>query len=295
MKKLIVLAVLLALVMPAWAQYHHDSERHERIAGIIADCERRTDEFKVAFAHALDRSRVDGTYRERELNFDASRLENAMDALRQSWNRYHDYERSRDLVGAAISAAQDINRTLARHYLNSFVQEQWTVLRNEVDRLADVFRQRRIEWASWEVQRYTPVHAGHGGTEYRDRDRDRSENIAGIIADCERRTDEFKRAFARALDRSRLDGTYRERELNFDASKLENAMDALKQSWNRYRNYERSRELVGAALSAARDIDRSLSRHSLRSYINREWETLRAEVDELAEIFNHSRIEWNRW
>lgn len=123
----------------------HD-ERRARVAGIIADCERRTNEFSVALKRALDRSPLDGTRREENLNRDASKLEHAMNRLRESWNADRDFERSRRHVSVAISAGQDIHRTMSRHRLRGHVQREWDVVRNELNRLAEIFREPGIKW-----------------------------------------------------------------------------------------------------------------------------------------------------
>ncbi len=123
----------------------HD-ERRGRVAAIIADCERRTDDFKVALKRALDRSPLDGTRREDELNRDAAKLEHAMNRLRESWNADRDFERSRRHLSVALAAAQDINRTMSRHRLRGHLQREWEVVRNELNRLAEVFREPKIRW-----------------------------------------------------------------------------------------------------------------------------------------------------
>ena len=159
MKKIPMLVIAAAtLLAPVALRAQHDSwdhgrerDRHHddragRIAGVIADLERRTDEFQVALRHALDRSALDGTRREDQLNRDAAKLAHAMDRLRDAWNADRDYERSRRLVGAAISAGQDINRSMQRHRLREHVQREWENVRAELNRLAEVFQQPTIHW-----------------------------------------------------------------------------------------------------------------------------------------------------
>ena len=129
----------------------HDSSRNHddgsrRVSGIIADCERRTGEFKVALKRALDRSPLDGSRREDELNRDAAKLERAMRRLMDSWNADKDYGRSRKNLGVAISAGQDIDRTMSRHRLRGHLQNDWNVVRNELNRLAEVFKEPKIRW-----------------------------------------------------------------------------------------------------------------------------------------------------
>jgi hypothetical protein len=89
---------------------------------------------------------MDGTRREDALNHDASRLEQAANRLRDSWNADRDFERSRRNLRVAILAGQDIQRTMARHRLRSNVQREWGAVRLELNRLAEIFREPSIRW-----------------------------------------------------------------------------------------------------------------------------------------------------
>jgi hypothetical protein len=161
MKKFGVVAIAAALLLPVGLNAQGDrrdrdrrdrggqgdqDERRGRVAGTIADLERRTNEFKDALRRALDHSRMDGTRREDELNRDASRLEHAANRLRESWNADRDFQRSRRNLAVAIAAGQDIQRTMARHRLRGNVQREWGAVRHELNRLAEVFREPPIRW-----------------------------------------------------------------------------------------------------------------------------------------------------
>ncbi|MCX6625776.1 MAG: hypothetical protein NTY38_32875 [Acidobacteria bacterium] len=123
-----------------------NDDRRGRVAGIVADLERRTDEFKGALRRALDRSRMDRTRREDDLNREASKLERAANRLHESWNADRDFERSRRNLAMAISAGQDIQRAMSRHRLRGDVQREWSAVRRELNMLADVFREPPIRW-----------------------------------------------------------------------------------------------------------------------------------------------------
>src|ERR1035437_5276068 len=85
--KYVLLVVALVLLLPATsgAQRSRDrgSDRRERIARVIADCEQRTNEFQRAVQRAREHSRS----REDDLERDATRLERALNKIRESWNR----------------------------------------------------------------------------------------------------------------------------------------------------------------------------------------------------------------
>lgn len=164
MKKFGVAAIAVALLLPVGLNaqdYPRDRDRRDRggpgdrrdqderrgrVAGIIADLERRTNEFQGALRRALDHSSLDRTRREDELNRDASRLEHAANRLRDSWNADRDFERSRRNLAVAISAGRDIQRTMSRHRLRGGLQREWGAVRHELNLLAEVFREPPIRW-----------------------------------------------------------------------------------------------------------------------------------------------------
>jgi uncharacterized membrane protein YccC len=129
------------------------------------------------------------------------------------------------------------------------------------------------------------------------RHRDRREwvgQISAVVRDCDQRATEFRSALARALDRSRLDGTRREDRLNEDAKRLDVAISRLRESWNRDRDPERSRRHMREAIDAAREINWAMETHQVRGKVQHEWDVLRSELNRLAEAFDEPRIRWER-
>ncbi|MEI6669795.1 MAG: hypothetical protein WCP29_16720 [Acidobacteriota bacterium] len=120
------------------------------------------------------------------------------------------------------------------------------------------------------------------------RDRDRGERIARIIRDCEERTNDFKRAVERGWGSERRNND----DLDRNASKLERALNRIRDSWNSDHDYQRTRRNVGAAIDAGREINRTMARHRMRERVAREWDAIKSELNNLAEIFEQSRIRW---
>ena len=141
-------ALLLSGILAAQPRrdYPPRGGRGPDISRVVADCEERTNQFRVALRAALDRSGLNGTQREDQLNVDAQRLERSMNRVREAWNREHDPGRTRQFVSDAIAAGQDINRTMVRRRMNPDVQRQWEVVRGELNRLAAAFDLPRIRW-----------------------------------------------------------------------------------------------------------------------------------------------------
>jgi hypothetical protein len=152
MKKYVWTSMAVALLLPgvlaAQPQrgYPPRDGRTANISRVVNDCEERTNQFRVSLRAALDRSAINGTRREDQLNTDAERLERSMNRVREAWNREHDPPRTREFVNDAISAGRDINRTMVARRLNPDVQRQWDAVRNELNRLAEAFELPRIRW-----------------------------------------------------------------------------------------------------------------------------------------------------
>ena len=139
-------AVLLSWTLAAQPGYPPRDGRIANIPRVVADCQERTSQFRSSLRAALDRSALNGTRREDQLNVDTERLERAMDRVREAWNREHDPPKTRHFVSDATAVGQDINRTMVRRRLNPDVQRQWDAVRGELNRLAEAFELPRIRW-----------------------------------------------------------------------------------------------------------------------------------------------------
>jgi hypothetical protein len=141
-------ALLLPGILAAQPQrgYPPRDGRTANISRVVADCQDRVIQFRSSLRAALDRSALNGTRREDQLNTDAERLVRAMDRVREAWNREHDPPKTRHFVDEATSAGRDINRTMVARRLNPDVQRQWDAVRNELNRLAEAFELPRIRW-----------------------------------------------------------------------------------------------------------------------------------------------------
>ena len=109
------------------------------VDAVIHRVEDRSDAFVRLFDKALDRSRLNGSRREDELNRQAKNLEKALDGLRREFDRKENYVDTRPEVRRALDAASDINRTMRRRRMGGETERQWALLREELNTLADVY------------------------------------------------------------------------------------------------------------------------------------------------------------
>lgn len=130
----------------------------------------------------------------------------------------------------------------------------------------------------------TPAEAQYG-RRYRDRGYTKAQ-VEQIIRRLENQSDRFVRSFDRSLDNSRVNGTMREDNLNQRARDLENALDVLRQEFDRTDRYQDTRSQVSGVLSVAEDINRAVRYRRLRGNTERLWARVRSELNTLASVYN---------
>ena len=103
------------------------------------------------------------------------------------------------------------------------------------------------------------------------------------IKQIENGADRFKKSLDRGLDRSRLDDTRQEDRITEFVSDFENATDRLRRDWE-------SANLAQDVLRRGQVIDRFMRRQRLTGTAERDWASLRRNLDQLARLY---RVSWN--
>ena len=140
---LAAVCLLLILVVPSEAQRRrHPRQRgytKPQVNSIIKRVEERSDRFVKLFDRSLDRSGLDGTNREDQLNQSARNLETALDELRREFDRKENYVETRPEVRRCLDIASNINVAVRNRRMNGETERQWVLLRAELNTLADVY------------------------------------------------------------------------------------------------------------------------------------------------------------
>jgi hypothetical protein len=150
--KVIMTAIALFMVTivstPAEAQWRRGSRNRgytkAQVEQIIRRLENQSDRFVQSFDRSLDNSRVNGTMREDTLNQRARDLENALDILRQEFDRTDRYMDTRSQVSNVLSIAEDINRAVRNRRLRGNTERLWARVRSELNSLASVYNLRQL-------------------------------------------------------------------------------------------------------------------------------------------------------
>ena len=138
------LVALCAVSGAAQRRYRPRAYTKAQVDAVIRRVEDRADNFVRVFDYALDNSRVDGRAREDRLNERARELEQATNELRREFDRRERYADTRSEVSRCLNIAADINGAVRRRRLDRNAEQQWRMLRAELNALADVYGLARL-------------------------------------------------------------------------------------------------------------------------------------------------------
>lgn len=113
-------------------------------------------------------------------------------------------------------------------------------------------------------------------------------DVERIIKRVEERSDAFRKVVDRTLDRSVLDGTNREDNINRQVKELENAIDKLRKDFDRANTWEETREQVQRVMNEADEVNVIVRRGRWRrgGVVKGEWALVRADLNKLAGVYN---------
>ncbi|HEV2761369.1 MAG TPA: YMGG-like glycine zipper-containing protein, partial [Pyrinomonadaceae bacterium] len=245
-----------------------------QIDNIIRRIENRTDLFRRSMDNALDRSRYDGTRAENDINRFVSEFEQATDTLR---SRFDGRTSVASDVENVLNRAAAIDDFMTRNRLNTRAQNDWNALRTDLDALAQAYG---VTWA-WGGRTFPTTQTG--ALPYRLGDRE----VGNIIRRIEQNTDRFRASAEAGLDRSAINNTRREDNLNRFIQEFEQATDQLRSRFDARTSVDADVENV---LNRAAFIERFMTRNQLPARAENDWRLLRSDLDALASAY---AVAWN--
>ncbi len=143
LKFLVVIAAIVgsicALSESANAQIRRGNLNRVQVDRLIRNLEERVDRFVVQFDYALDNSRLNNTRREDNLNQRARDLEAATDELRREFDRNDSRRENSQEVRKCLNIASDIDVAMRNRRLNRATENNWRVVRTELNALARAY------------------------------------------------------------------------------------------------------------------------------------------------------------
>lgn len=168
----------LGLIATAHAQQRTYRWNDRQMQQLLTRIDTRANRFSNSLDKALDRSRLDGTKREDDINTLLTDFKNSTDQLHQRFNN-----RQSTMTDAETVLRQGalLNSFMQRHQIANGVERQWTLLRNDLSQLASAYN---VAWNWSNPPAWTPPvqSVGYDGMltgTYR-LDRARSQNTRDI-------------------------------------------------------------------------------------------------------------------
>jgi DNA repair exonuclease SbcCD ATPase subunit len=248
----------------------------KEIEQILHKMESQADHFRSSLDSALDKSRFNNTSREDDINAFVKEFYEATKRLRDNFNHHQSAAADVDNV---LQKAVRINGFMRRYPLTIKAQNDWSVLRGYLDELASAYN---VTWR-WDGYREAGPYAG-SDLPYRVTDKE----VDDLLTRIENQSDKFRGSLDHALDRSRLNNTRREDNVNEFVKNFYAASKRLRENFNDHKSTAADVESV---LQQATQINTFMRRHPLDSTAHSDWTTLRLSLDELARIYN---VTW-RW
>lgn len=244
----------------AQAQYRTNDRR---MLSVVKRLETRADRFSGSLDAALDRSPLDGTEREDEVNALADEFEDATDRLRK---RTEDGVANARDMDEVLRRAMRLEMFMRANRLTPRAQSDWAQVRGTLDELA---RNHNVVWV-WTADP-TPRRVD-------------AALIRRVIDQLEQRADEFRESFADALDAGPRDGTSYEDYANRVVATFEQALDRLEDLANGSGGVKDAD--VRTVLNNALSIEDFMRKNRMTPRARRDWARVKTNLDELAYMQN---------
>jgi hypothetical protein len=275
---LLAFAFVLATASSAFPQVTGEPYRisDRELVRLLDRIKSETKSFRNSLKDALNKSRFDRTRREDEINAYVKDFEEQTKRLDDNFDHHRSTAADVDSV---LQRAVRIDGFMNRFGLTPRAQGDWARLRADIDQLAAAYN---VSWR-WEG---TPLPGPSevGPLPYRVTDKE----VEEILHRVERQSDVFRKSLDSALDKSRLDGTRREDDIN---SFVKEFYKETKRLHDRFDSHKSTTNDVTTVLGRAADIEQFMRRNRLRREAQRDWAALKGYLDELAQVYN---VTW-RW
>jgi hypothetical protein len=252
----------------------------KEVEKIIHRIEQQSDRFRSSLDAALDKSRFNGTNSEDDIN---SFIKDFYEQTKRLHERFDKHQSTSPDVEAVLSRAARIDDFMRRNRLSSKAQDDWSTLKSNLDELASAYN------VGWRWDGYStapgvvsPTGITVAGIPYRVSDRE----VEKILRRIEQQSDRFRSALDSSLDKSRFNGTREEDDINRFVKEFYEQTKTLRDHFD---DRKSSGADVQSVLDRAARIDSFMRRNPLRrNSALREWERLRGNLDELAQVYNVS-------
>jgi hypothetical protein len=226
---------------------------------VVKRIDERAGAFRRNLDRALDRSPLDGSQREDNINQFAREFETATGRLR---SQVGDGRRSAEAVDEVLARASAIEQFMRRQRLDERAERDWALISADLSELARMYS---VRWGRSRA-------SGHPG----------DVEIAQLLVRLDRQTAQFRYGLGGTLERFRLAGTRQEDQVERDLQRLAESILRLRERFDARRAGAGD---VRQVVSRAQTVDRFVRRWRLDGRSERTWNSVRNDLERLSEIY----------
>jgi hypothetical protein len=268
--QIVALAVTLTLAgvgAVAAAQQQPTRASDQQVDVLLTRMHADIDTFRASFDRAIDRNRINGTRAEDDINRAVEDFKEAADRLK---DRAHDRQAGTADAEDVLRRASVIDAFMAANTLDTPAERDWQTLRVELNQLASAYGVS----SSWTGPQYVRARAS-------------DQQVKDLLARTKKDADRFRKSLDQALDRSRLDGSREEDDIDRFVTDFAETTDHLSDHFNRHQVVTND---IDEVLRRGVSIDRFMQRQQLATAAENDWLTVRRDLDQLAQAYN---VAWN--
>jgi hypothetical protein len=259
-KHVTLIMVAIALTVGVASAQVKQKITDEQLTELLGRIDTDTATFAKTADKAMDKAGLDGSAREDELNNHLKKLQSATTALRAD----HTLPNAKENYTTVIHYGVAIENFLRRNPLDG-VSEDWTVLRSDLGQLASGFN------ITWEQGHAIGAKVGEA-------------DIKNLCQHIEDMADKYKLTLDAALDKSVLNNTKTEDEINGVNADFRKATRRLEDN----RKNDSAADDAKEVLVRGKRINDFLVKHSekLTPEVQSSWAAVRADLDRLARLYS---------
>jgi hypothetical protein len=138
-----VLMLLAGFSVVARAQDTPHRLNDKEVKKLMAQLKKDTGRFRKSLDSSLDRSRLNGTNREDDINHFLKSYEDTTERL---YSRFKDNKSVGADVEAVLDGAAELDRFMTRRLASERAERDWAAVRDDLRRLADAYN---VSWRWW--------------------------------------------------------------------------------------------------------------------------------------------------
>lgn len=260
----LILFALAIVGVSAQAQPRRNSDR--QISGILQRLEQNSSRFHSSLNLALARGRIDETRSQNDINSFEPSFAGALNQFKDQFNRRN---ATAGDVQDVLQKASVVNGFMMRNRLNQGVQNDWTLVRTDLNALASAYG---LSW-QWSQTPPPPMSSS----------RLSESELNQLIRRTTAGGDRFRSSLNAAFGRNTYGQPQSTRDMLVAVGYFRDATNRLR---NQFDSKQPLADYVAALLTRATPIDAYMSNNQTTTEAQDDWSNLRGELNTLAGAYN---------